>query len=109
MNGQNYYRLKQIDFDGTFSYSAIRQIQLLHQFDLALYPNPTINRINLSFARQLQSKTLEIFDKIGKLVDRQLVTSSEMEIGLSNWPTGLYILKIKDEASVQPIKFLKIE
>jgi len=53
--GVNYYRLKQIDFDGTFEYSATIAIEVfggeLHNAIVKLHPNPTRDILNL----QLQS------------------------------------------------------
>lgn len=43
--GTNYYRLKQVDFDGSFEYSSIIEVKIESnvetQFDLTIYPNPT--------------------------------------------------------------------
>lgn len=38
-----YYRLKQLDLDGTFSYSPVRTVALTHllPYSLAVFPNPT--------------------------------------------------------------------
>jgi len=36
-----YYRLRQVDLDGTFYYSPVRTVALARAAGLALYPNPT--------------------------------------------------------------------
>ncbi len=42
LTGMSYYRLKQTDFDGTYTYSEIESVEniLSDKWDLTLYPNP---------------------------------------------------------------------
>ncbi|KXJ04558.1 hypothetical protein AC249_AIPGENE23431, partial [Exaiptasia diaphana] len=49
VNGLNYYRLKQIDFDGHFEYSSVIALTAEMQDGYALYPNPTQKDVNYLF------------------------------------------------------------
>lgn len=43
LKGINYYRLKQTDFDGNFSYSPVKTVVFNDHQEWALYPNPATN------------------------------------------------------------------
>ncbi len=69
-NNLLYYRLKQFDFDGKFTYSSIVSVKLLELYNentIVLYPNPTKNNISYQFSRSKSSLyDIEIFDLLGK-------------------------------------------
>lgn len=46
--GVSYYRLKQTDFDGTFTYSSIRAVTIGASFALTVYPNPVTDKLILT-------------------------------------------------------------
>ncbi|HFA49288.1 MAG TPA: hypothetical protein ENJ95_09750 [Bacteroidetes bacterium] len=48
-SGINYYRLKQIDFDGGFEYSKIISVEIKKDNDINIYPNPMNGEINIEF------------------------------------------------------------
>ena len=90
VNGNNYYRLKSIDLDGSFSYSQICVVN----FDLPdfLYPNPAKDWIFLADVRhKISSYTLN--DASGKLIDEGLY-DVEKGISAKNLQNGLYVLSI---------------
>ena len=101
--GKNYYRLKQIDFDGSFSYSHIIVVAVSStQKDVVeIYPNPVIDNV---FFAQVTSEikspfTVELFDLNGKLILQKSSTvysnsSSTLEISTSGLSNGIYICKV---------------
>ena len=46
INGRSYYRLKQIDLDGSFEYSPIRQVYL-ETDGISIYPSPAENYVTI--------------------------------------------------------------
>ncbi|MEO9484604.1 MAG: T9SS type A sorting domain-containing protein [Ekhidna sp.] len=68
----NYYRLQQVDYDGTTSYSMIRIMDLngvKQAAELLVYPNPVRDRINLQFTGfRSDEMLLKIYDASGRLV-----------------------------------------
>lgn len=67
--GQNYYRLKQVDLDGEFQYSAIRSAIFNQENKLTVYPNPTIDEIRVD--GNLGGETsFHIYDSNSKLVKK---------------------------------------
>lgn len=68
--GINYYRLKQIDVDGTFSYSAIVVINIssTNAYQLKVYPNPVENSLNLKVTKPAAKYTAIIYNVAGRKV-----------------------------------------
>ena len=54
---KNYYRLKQVDFDGKYTYSGIIALSKQNKNDnLSVYPNPATNELNF-YLNVLNSST----------------------------------------------------
>lgn len=87
--GLSYYRLRQLDLDGTESYSEVRAVAGLPTgaaFSLTAFPNPASTRLTLEATGPLPAKLqLTLFAADGRLV-RQL-----------NWPAGQQQLPIEVE------------
>ena len=100
--GTSYYRLKQTDFNGDFSYSNIMEIYIDPglSMPLTLYPNPTQGLLTIEGAPdELSSFTL--YDVVGKDVTAQarLVYRDDFQIqlDLSRLPRGVYLLNTENE------------
>ena len=87
--GLNYYRLKQIDLDGTFVYSKTVSAVFESQ-EITFYPNPTTGV--LYFSESVQD--IVIYDMIGKEILR-INTPSEY-VDLSYLVNGSYIVEINN-------------
>jgi hypothetical protein len=66
-SGQNYYRLKMIDTDGSEAYSAIiSQNYVLDKFTIKPFPNPVLINEALKLGESQKIKELKIFDNLGR-------------------------------------------
>jgi Secretion system C-terminal sorting domain len=103
--GINYYRLSQVDTDGTRSfYSRIQSTIIEVNPDLAIFPNPTTDILRLSgIAEDAQ---VSIYDFLGNLKIEKKVTSIDSNIKLAGLLDGIYIVKIQDETTMKMIKIL---
>ena len=71
-NGNNYYRLQQIDNDGKIAYSPVQVVNFSQLTTaLSVYPNPVISTINFNknFAA---GTTLQIVNTIGQVVENSV-------------------------------------
>ncbi len=94
-----FYRLKQVDFDGTEAYSPIRKIDFNVDLSLGItviYPNPTSDQVNLQFDQRddAESHQIRVMDNIGKVLMEITSEDLHVRIDLSNQPTGLYFITI---------------
>ncbi len=112
--GLNYYRLKQIDLDGSFVYSVVVSVELSsveETFGVLLYPNPAIATVNM-LLRGLgadNSASYRLYDSYGLVVlEGNVVGDTVHALSLpSNLSSGLYILRVWDgNGAVKRIKLL---
>src|SRR5690606_8997339 len=69
----NYYRLKQVDYDGKFEYSQIRSVSLnFSNFNFKVFPNPVRQKeVFIEYSTTPDEFLIEIFDSRGKRWDQQ--------------------------------------
>jgi hypothetical protein len=103
-NGVYSYRLKQIDFDGTFTYSDEVEIEVIAPASFSLdqnYPNPFNPSTRISFSLAVDSKvSLKIFDVLGQevasLVNKDLTQGVHTyDFNASGINSGVYFYKIE--------------
>jgi hypothetical protein len=97
LNGLNYYRLKQTDFDGTFEYSAMIMVMTSQeQTPLQVYPNPTKDKIKIRLNTvQPQAKIMlkDAFGKTLQTLDTESLQDNLWQIDVSHYPQGIYFIK----------------
>ncbi len=98
--GVSYYRLKQTDYDGTYTYSKTKSVFLENsESDLIIYPNPTSNIITVICPKEKQD-VLRIYDIYGKDITSKLEiieNGSTKTIDLSSLAAGVYWFKTKNQ------------
>lgn len=100
--GINYYRLKQIDFDGTFSYSQIVEVEMLPtRFSVEQnYPNPFNPSTKIRFSLPEESNVkLTIYNNLGQVVNRAVnesfnAGSNVVELNATSLSSGIYFYEI---------------
>lgn len=92
LNGLNYYRLKQTDFDGSFEYSNVVSVNFTGDDFLHCYPNPVANQLIVSTNQELVE--LKLIAVTGVAVyEHKGSISGTIIIDLSTLPSGCYMLK----------------
>ncbi len=101
-----YYRLKQIDFDGKFSYSNIIALNATSGNTLVVYPNPFSNEINISANKNISS--IKIISASGQTIYNQTINQKNYVLATANYVNGLYILQVVyNDGSKETVKLLK--
>ncbi len=96
-----YYRLKQVDFDGNYHYSAI--VSVNRKTDVVLvYPNPSSGNITIDFPKNSSGNySIKYKDNLGKAFSEKAEVSSETLSYSSSLfeslPSGIYFVEITDE------------
>ena len=100
-SGVRYYRLKIIDHDGRFSYSAVRPVVFDNEITWQVYPNPSKGIFNLVYqAGQGENISLRLFDINGKLVQQTslaangFVQKHPIDLQPVKFAPGLYLLEV---------------
>lgn len=98
----NYYRLKQIDIDGKFTYSKSIAINQNIRTEIIASPNPSNDIFYLSLFEGFDFKIYNIF---GQLIETNIQNG---KIDLSNYPPNMYFLEVFDkEERIQVLKLIK--
>ena len=98
--GTNYYRLRQIDFNGKSEYSNLVRVEIeTDNRGFHLYPNPITDNVILSLDSDFTGEaTFLLFDGTGKLVKEQMLSLDgnpfQTSIGLMELPAGLYLAQV---------------
>lgn len=110
--GINYYRLKQVDYDGTFEFSKVVQANLgVQPTNFQCYPNPVETILTMQWKPETGPILLaELFDVTGKMLWRKQVSmdAGKLEMDLQLFPVGMYALRLSDADTGLIVKQLKI-
>ncbi|RSK43792.1 T9SS type A sorting domain-containing protein [Hymenobacter rigui] len=89
-----YYRLRQVDRDGTASYSAVRTVTVSAQPGLALFPNPTTQATTLTGAQP--GTVVTVFDAVGRQVLRATADAAGTATLVlpAGHATGVYVVRV---------------
>jgi hypothetical protein len=109
--GSNYYRLKQVDFDGTFTLSKVVHIAFTDELatSVQLFPNPTHGQVTLEFSVPSEGGNIEIYDPSGRRVFAQPLQVGDRRIPLdvSGLMPGAWFVKVSNGSSTQVLRLLK--
>ncbi|NOT92912.1 cadherin-like beta sandwich domain-containing protein [Ferruginibacter sp.] len=109
MRGINYYRLKQVDKDAKYDYSAIKSALFNSRYTAEVAPNPAKDFINVYMTKTgngNQQATVQLLNTGGKLVYQTATTQSHLQINTAGMGKGLYLLKVVDADNVTTIKVI---
>lgn len=109
-----YYRLQQIDKDGSFSYSKIVSVTISasEKQEFSIYPNPARQKIVLVPINSLPQNKVQvrITDMNGKTlytISNVSITAAGFEINVTMLAKGMYIVNINSDNKITKLKFLK--
>jgi Subtilase family/Secretion system C-terminal sorting domain len=113
-SGVRYYRLKIIDKDGNYRYSAIRPIVFNNEFTWQVYPNPSKGVFNLVYQlNEGENISVKVFDVNGKLI-RQLKSTANgfiqkltIDLQAQKLAAGLYLIQCETGDKKEVFKLIK--
>jgi len=117
--GSNYYRLREVAFDGTSTYSQVITLRMnpISGNTIDVFPNPVIDKtwIYLNNDRDnTYTAQLFLYDVLGQLVHRQessiALGENKIEINMSGLESGYYFMSSTNEygQTHQSIRLLKM-
>ncbi|MFN5418497.1 MAG: T9SS type A sorting domain-containing protein [Flavobacteriia bacterium] len=107
--GNNYYRLKQTDFNGDFVYSNIKNVNLPFSDNIQIYPNPAKNLLSIT-GKDLSKTEIEIFNNLGQKIDikKNFISIDHLEINIEHLASGLYTVRFMIGEVYQDVQKLMI-
>ncbi|MBK9098388.1 MAG: T9SS type A sorting domain-containing protein [bacterium] len=129
VEGNYKFRLKQIDFDGTSTYSEIVEVEIISPEQFVLeqnYPNPfnpstkiKYSILNVIAIRQLPEKqsqfvVLSVYDILGNEVttlvnEEKSAGTYEVEFNAGNFPSGVYYYQLKTGEFISTKKMILVK
>lgn len=110
--GTNYYRIKQTDNNGRYSYSKIiavdakdcesQNLQLVH----ALFNS---DNLEIDYAHAKGPVTIEVYNAAGRLLSQttNLPTDSKFQIDAASWSKSIYFIRVSDGMSSESRTILR--
>lgn len=91
--GINYYRLRQVDEDGTSNYSQVLSVEL-QSTEISVFPNPVGAELSVRLSEMI-SGGISFFNAQGQLVDyRRIVEEQSFEVSMEKLTPGIYFYNI---------------
>lgn len=117
-SGINYYRLRQVDIDGTTTYSDIISVNMIDEGKTELQPSFYPNVVNNSSLIQLDLRSfpageqieLEVVDMHGRMWSMAAQAGGSFgEFQLPNLPSGTYLLLASNQPQALPYRFIVLD
>jgi hypothetical protein len=98
----NFYRLKQVDFNGNVQFSDIRKIDFNAPLNdnIRVYPNPSKGQFEISTN---ETSEYVVMDMNGRIVSEGFC---EGTVNVNNLNSGMYMVKIVVESNVYNVKLI---
>lgn len=97
--GDNYYRLKMIDEDGSYEYSAVSVVNFEQEIDVVLFPNPAKDQVSFTYSEEAKLEQIILYNQVGSI---QLVSrpSDSNTLDLSELMNGIYFMEMQFDQQV---------
>ena len=108
VNGTSYYRLKQVDVNGKFAYSQIKQVCFQDKSFISIYPNPVSAVLYVQSSAQTPLKQVSISDAQGKVVLQAAnINANQVKLDIQTLAKGIYFVKVNDGVNETVQKIMK--
>lgn len=95
--GSNLYRIRQMDLDGSFTFSEVVAVEFAPTERILLHPNPSNHRCTVTWEEAADGE-VRIMDMTGRLIRTQgFQATNTTEISRGELPAGLYMVQVVTE------------
>ncbi len=106
LNGINYYRITQVDYNKTKSSTEIKSINNYYT-QILILPNPTSGLFSLNFIKaDKETYQIRIFNTLGQEVYNSIVgdnsnsNSISKEIDIAAYEAGIYLIRVESSSTI---------
>jgi len=97
LSGINYYRLKQVDFDGQFTYSPVVNVVFDNKAGIRLAPTPVQDQLRVELEEMFQEDAQwQLYDFAGRLVQTGVLSAENMvfNVEVGSLTPGNYVIRV---------------
>jgi hypothetical protein len=110
--GLNYYRLRQVDFDGTVTYHKVVVVDMQKETrPMEVFPTVTRAEVNLRFEEALSEQTtLSIYSLTGQLIQEVNLDADtfQYQLDVSKLTNGQYFIRMQSNGNIETARFIKM-
>ena len=106
----NYYRFKQFDIDGKYSFSNVVSVDFTNNVSaFSISPNPADNAITVTIPASNSVSAIFVYDINGKkVIDENLAANiTSKQINVSQLAQGVYTIALLQNSKTQILKLVK--
>ena len=107
----NYYRLKIVDEDGNYKYSAVKCVQKFKKNNLEIYPNPVIKNVSIVHEKAVKGAYISLINTNGEVIMTVKIKEgiSKTTIDVSTLPVSsfVYAVLFNNNGTIQAGQFIK--
>ena len=112
INGTNYYRLKQTDYNGTTSFSDVIAVEysIFNPTNILLFPTIATSNIQIQLQEVSENDiVVEVFDIMGRKVKETMINAyyNDLFLNINELHTGHYIVRLTNGNSIITKRFIK--
>ena len=105
LTGSAYYRIKQVDIDGKYTYSTVMYLKGKVKEGIMIYPNPLKQVATLYISdRQLMNTAAYICDMHGQVLKKVMITKNTIQFDMQSFAAGTYFVKLKNGENIRFMK-----
>lgn len=109
--GMNYYRLKQVDFNGQYDYSSVEVVNFGSEHgEITVFPNPATDFVTITLDKEYDG--LKVFNKLGQIVETinaNQLDSGAIRLNIADYTPGVYYIETKFGSETGTKQFVKVK
>jgi len=111
LDGMNYYRIVQFDFDGSFVQTQVETVIFDAKSVWSVYPNPAKDQLTISTSSDESIDQIDVYSSQGTLLKSFAENTSEgrVEINIGDFANGSYLIRVSTKSSVFHAKIQKAD
>jgi hypothetical protein len=86
--------------------TQFNEIQIQEE-GFVISPNPSKDKLNIKLPSANKNLKLEVFDVLGKLIYKEEITELESSVNVSNWKSGVYLVRVSSDKGTKTKRFIK--
>lgn len=111
-NSETYYRLGQVDYNGTYSFLSTILVNTVGTKEISIAPNPIVDYLYINYhTNNSEEQAIKISNIFGKIVYEEKVYakdgSNELLLDFRNYSDGIYYISMSSSEKNEIIKVFK--